>query len=71
MSLSSRIRANQGGIAECVAMSGDDRCTRPDPHGPEDRHQRGAHTWGGRNVPPRPRWLENIKARELSGYGPL
>lgn len=69
MSLRSRIQANQP--QDCMAVSGEDRCTRNDPHGPEDRHQRGAHTWGGRNETPKPRWLANIQARELSGWNPL
>jgi hypothetical protein len=49
-----------------VAANGD-RCLRTDAHGPEDFHRRGAHTWGSRNLPPEPRWLSHIRARELTG----
>ncbi len=62
------------GIARraCVSVQPNtgNRCTRQDPHGPEDVHRRGAATWGSR-VPPQPRWLANIKAREMSGWNPL
>lgn len=70
--LRDRIAANQASVTDCMAVaSNGDRCLRPDPHGPEDRHERGAHVWGSRDLPKRARWLENIQARELSGWNPL
>ena len=66
MTLRERIAANR---PACLAIAKGDRCTRPDPHGPDDWHGRGAHTWGTRDLPPKPRWLANLQARDLSGYG--
>jgi len=69
MTLAERIAQRQSEPCLAVAPNGD-RCTRTDPHGPEDFHRRGAHTWGFCNLPEQPAWLSNLRARELSG-GPL
>ncbi len=64
--LRDRIAARQG---PCMAVSGTDRCTRRDPHGPEDMHWRGAHRWGsrGESEPARAAWLvRQLTAREMA-----
>lgn len=68
MTLSERL-AQAATEHPCIAVDRKtgDRCTRTDPHRPDDIHQRGAHTWGARPLPPRPRWLDHIQARELTG----
>lgn len=41
------------------------RCTRSDPHGPDDIHDDGVgHTWGFRDLP-EPAWVTRAKAGRL------
>lgn len=53
----------------CLSVSAHgDRCTRSDPHGPEDVHRRGAAVWGYRNDPGLPAWVQRtLRAREMGG----
>ena len=57
----------------CLAVDArtGDRCTRTDPHAPDDIHQRGAHRWGARNGSPRPRWQDQLAARDFTGSSAL
>ena len=50
----------------CPDTSGGDRCTRSDPHGPADMHQRGAHVWGYRD-PAIPEWRRRRAAKDFTG----
>ena len=71
MTLLERIRAREIVDAPCVAIaSNGDRCTRSDPHGPSDLHQRGIHQWGAQ-VPPRTRWQDQLAARDFTGRASL
>lgn len=68
-----RIRAREIVDAPCMAVDArtGDRCTRSDPHAADDMHRRGVRTWGSRNLPPRPRWQDQLAARELTGRSVL
>lgn len=71
MTLTERIRQHERVDGPCMAVhKNGDRCTRSDPHGPNDLHSRGVHQWGAQS-PTRTRWQDQLAARDFTGSSAL